>query len=335
MRPIRAATRHLALIALLPLLAVAACSGAADDPDTGSPDAGEAAGAEQRPTDGEDTDSPHGGAVVPAASLTAGLVLPLDEYRISDADQEELEAARDRLISTCMARHGQEYSPAAVTATPLDPHLYLYGVDDAEVAAEHGYMHPVDLDPATYAPAYTDDLTADQELALHGDPGIDLEFPETLEEAEEMTGPELNGVPVPITGCYGQATLTINRPDADWVDPTVIFELADEAAHHADEDERLTELLGEWSGCMAGHGHEAASPLTVHEELGLGGDISGELAVEVAVADVGCKEETDLVGRWAEIDADHQRDVIEEHSGMLAEYRAQHEERMERAREMT
>ncbi|WP_182606666.1 hypothetical protein, partial [Streptomyces alkaliphilus] len=210
---------------------------------------------------------------------------------------------------------------------------HLYGVDDPVHAAEHGYMHPIDLDPHTYAPVHAEDLTPEQELALYGDPSADpLDLPETLEEARERPGPEVGGVAVPATGCHGEATLLINRPDDGWIDPTFLMELADEAGHEADEDERVRELLADWSACMAEGGRPADSPLTVTEELGLGGDVSGEEAIAVAVLDVACKEKTDLVARWAAVDFDHQEHVIEEHSELLAEYAEQHTERMERAR---
>lgn len=330
MRTRRTAASRLAALTLLPLLVLTGCSGG--DGDGGGDGREPADGAADQEDAGaaEDAAEPPA-AVVPAASLTADLELPLDAYRISDEDQRLLEEARDRHVTECMARYGQQYTPAEHTPAAIGAHIYLYGVDDPELAAEHGYMHPIDLDPATYAPAFTDDLTPEQELALYGDPGLDLEHPETLEEAERMTGPELNGSPVPVTGCFGEATLTINRPDADWVDPTVIFQLADEAGHHADEDERVTELLADWSACMAGHGHETTSPLDVPEELGLAGDVSGEAALAVAVVDVECKIETDLINRWAAVDAEHQREVIEENSELLERYREQHEERMARA----
>ncbi|NJQ18003.1 hypothetical protein [Streptomyces bohaiensis] len=326
MRPSRPAPR-LAVLALLPLLATAACSGpgAAQPPEPAS--AADEATEPQVPGAADAVE-----AVVPAASLTADLTLPLDEYHIPTEDQRLLEEARDVLITDCMARYGLEYTPAERRAADLGTHLYLYGVDDADVAAEHGYMHPVDLDPATYAPVFPHDLTPDQELALHGDPGLDLDHPETLEEAQRMTGPELGGEPVPVTGCHGEATLTVNRPEADWVDPTVILQLADEAAHLADEDPRLETLLAEWSDCMADHGLTTDTPLEAAAQLGLGGDVSGREAREAAVVDVACKERTDLVARWAAIDADHQEAVIAEHAPMLADYREQHEERMARAR---
>ncbi|NJP66990.1 hypothetical protein [Streptomyces spiramenti] len=329
MRPSRPATR-LAALALLPLLLATACSTAGEAPTPPDPDPA---------VESDDTERSGGSdatavaeAVLPTASLTADLTLPLDAYHISAEDQRVLEEARDLLVTACMARYGQEYTPADHRAADLGTHLYLYGVDDAGIAAEHGYMHPVDLDPATYAPAFPQELTPDQELALHGDPGLDLEHPETLEEAQRMSGPELGGEPVPVTGCHGEATLTVNRPDADWVDPTVILQLADEAAHLADEDPRLDTLLADWSACMADQGWETDTPLEAAAQLGLGGDVSGTEAREAAVADVGCKEETELVTRWAAIDSDHQATVIEEHAGMLADYREQHEERMTRAR---
>lgn len=328
MRPSRPVTRRLAALALLPALAATACSGPGQS--IAQPEPAPAADAPSEP-DGAET-APAARAVLPTASLTAELTLPLDSFHISTEDQQLLEEARDALITACMARYGQEYTPAENRAADLGTHLYLYGVDDAGIAAEHGYMHPVDLDPATYAPAFPHDLTADQELALHGDPGLDLDHPETLEEAQRMTGPDLGGAPVPVTGCHGEATLTVNRPDGDWVDPTVIMQLADEAAHLADEDPRLETLLTEWSACMAEHGLVTDTPLEAAAQLGLGGDVSGSAAREAAVADVACKERTDLVPRWAAIDADHQEAVIAEHAAMLADYREQHEERMARAR---
>ncbi|MDB1087531.1 hypothetical protein PJ985_08125 [Streptomyces sp. ACA25] len=310
---------HTAASAALALILLTACSSAGST-DDGAAEDGAGSGAE----------------VTTSAGLTDGLVMPLDTYRISDEDQQILEQAREALVAACMRELGQEYTPARhPEPAGLAPYTYLYGVDDPVLAAEHGYMHPIDLDPNTYAPVHEQDLTEEQELALYGDPDLDpVDTPLTLEEAEAMAGPELDGKPVPITGCAGDATLRINNPDADWVDPTVLFQLEDDAGSHADEDERVAGYLAEWSECMAGHGYETDSPLTVQEDLGLTGDVSGEAAIEAALKDIACKEETDLVARWAAVDAEHQEEEIEEHAEMLSLFTEQHAERMAAARDL-
>ncbi|MCE7081847.1 hypothetical protein [Streptomyces sp. ST2-7A] len=318
----------LPLLLVLALGSSTACSASGAGSDGGESDT-DAAVDTADTADTADTDT-----TAPGGSPSAEAVFPLDTIGIDDADQALLEEARDAVVTSCMARHGLEYAAADRPPRPsVHRHTHLYGVDDPVHAAEHGYLHPIDLDPHTYAPVHAEELTPEQELALYGDPAVDpLDLPDTLEEARERPGPEVGGVPVPATGCHGEATLLINRPDDRWIDPTFLMELADEAGHEADADERVRDLLADWSACMADRGRPADSPLTVTEELGLAGDVSGEEAIAVALLDVACKEETDLVARWVAVDAEHQEHVIAEHTDLLAEYAEQHVERMERAR---
>ncbi|GAA1901409.1 hypothetical protein GCM10009716_09100 [Streptomyces sodiiphilus] len=316
-----------AAVALLALALITGCSGGGEKTEPEKKDSGAGApaeGGEQAAVDGP----------LAPDSLAGDLTFPMDRYRISDEDQRLLEEARNVLVKECMARYGFDHEPSEPRAEALiGPYVYLYGVDDPTLAAEHGYLHPTDLDPNAYVPVPEADLTADEELALYGDQELDgTEIPQTLEAAEAMKGPELNGERVPITGCAGDATLRINRPGEDWVDPTLIFNLENEAGMEADEDERIVEIIGDWAQCMAGHGYETNSPFGVQEDLGLSGDVSGPKAIEVAVKDVECKQEVDLIARWSAVDAEYQEEVIEEHAGILEDYTRQHEERMANAR---
>lgn len=364
MRTARTAAAATALL-LLPLAACSAQdSGGADDPSpSATPEDGAAAGS--------------------AGRLTDGMDLPLGAYRISDEDQRLLEAARDRLIVECMSRYDLEYTPPREerAGAGLGPYTWVYGADDPAHVAEHGYLHPLDLDPNTYAPPHEEELTDDQVLALYGDPEVpDVEYdpdgpvpegehgddghhpgdghehgedghgddghgeedghghahdnglPKTLEEARKLKGPKVNGRHVPYTGCHGEAQLIVNDPGEDWVDPTVIHQLENDAAREADEDERVAAVVADWSACMAERGHAADNPLTVQEDLGLESDVSGSEAIEVAVADVACKAETDLVERWSAVDAEYQEKVISEQADLLERYQKQHEQRLDAAR---
>lgn len=295
---------------------------------------------------GEDTRSDRHHETVHAADLA----FPLDRYRISDADQHTLEEARDSLITACMARYGLDHTPREPPEPDVPPHTHLYGVDDPEFAAAHGYRHPVDLDPAAYAVSTHAPYTAEQQLVLYGEPQ-DAEIthdPEggaghdaahsghhrTLADAVAPTGTEVRGIPVMTDGCHGEAVYTLNDPGPDWVDPTLIRQMENDAGLAADADSRVRDLLGAWSDCMAGHGYRATGPLTAREDLGLDGDPGGPEAVAAAVQDVACKSETGLVTRWAAVDAEYQQRLIAEHAGTLAAYTAQHRERMARARDV-
>jgi hypothetical protein len=317
-------------IALFALLT--GCSGGSDDTaaDSAGADAGQdaPAGADDGLPESDDD------SYLAHASLARDLQLPMDAYRISDEDQQILQEARNVLVVECMRRYGFEHQPAEPREEPsLAPYVYLYGVDDPGLAAEHGYLHPIDLDPRTYAPVPEADLSAEEEIALYGDQELDgRDIPATLEAAQKMTGPELNGEHVPITGCAGEATLTINRPGDDWVDPTFIFQLENDASTHADDDPRVVAITDDWAACMAEAGYEAEGPVTARDDLGLAGDVSGEEAIAAAVRDVACKTETDLVARWSVVDAEYQREEIAEYADILRDYEEQHRERMAAAR---
>ncbi|MQY13607.1 hypothetical protein SRB5_37570 [Streptomyces sp. RB5] len=276
-------------------------------------------------------------AVAVEHSLSEGLSFPVERYEISDADQRILERALDTLARRCMDRYGLDYVPAHVAkATNAGPYTYLYGVDDPVVAAEYGYMDPRGLDPAAYRPARARELTEDEQLVMYGiqeelDTG---ELPTTLEESEAMKGPVFHGKQVPVTGCMGDSQLRINRPDKGWIDPTSLGSLQEDAAQEADDDPRVKALLGEWSACMAGHGYRVKSPLTARDELKVNGDRKLKQAIRAAVQDVACKTETDLVKRWAAVDAEYQKKVIGEHRDYLRKLTEQQRETVQRAREV-
>ncbi|MEV6109429.1 hypothetical protein AB0M28_32685, partial [Streptomyces sp. NPDC051940] len=290
-------------------------------------------GADPAPPEKSASPAPAARAVTAAHSLTNGLHFPLERYEISDADQRVLEEARDRLTEKCMAGFGLDYVPVRERRPAgVGPYTYLYGVDDPVLAAEYGYADPRSLDPAVDAPARERELTADEELALYGDQSLGAdEVPVTLEQARAMKGPVLGGREVPVIGCFGEAGLLINRPGADFVHPTVLTDLAEEAAQESNADPRVKALLAEWSRCMADHGYRTADPLTAREDLGLAGDARQQAAVQAAVQDVACKKETDLVRRWAAVDAEYQKRVIAGKRAMLELFAKQHEERMARA----
>ena len=170
--------------------------------------------------------------------------LPLDEYRVNQANLALYSAANDLLVRRCMARFGFELSVEPRTdiptaGPPLTEHERRYGLADALSAARYGYH----LDPALLEQPST---------------------PTSSHEAGKMAAAfdsvalgsvrRHDGQTVPDGGCLGEA----KRKLRNGVPPGAEF-LAERLVSDAYEamltDSRVVAASAAWSLCMKGLGH--------------------------------------------------------------------------------
>ena len=222
---------------------------------------------------------------VPVSGLARGMILPLEAYEEPLPEYAVILRARLALESSCMSGYGFSFAPKAdIDSISYDASNMerRYGLSDPAEAAAYGYSVPAS------APGPPDPVLSQQESRV-------------LTGAATVGGPPspapgtYGGKAVPPGGCVGQADRQLGDP------PDIV--LADQL-----DQRSLTESLalpgvsaaiGRWSDCMRRNGYAAASPLTASLLTRQAGASPGD-AVDrkIAVADVVCKESTNLTGIW-------------------------------------
>lgn len=135
------------------------------------------------------------------------------------------------------------------------------------------------------------------------------------------------------TGCLEEAAgdITAGVPDMD-------YDLLNSYIHASFEASQRTppvvEAFSAWSACMADRGLDYPTPTeaSADERWTQGeGDPSTE-EIEVATADVACKEDASVVEVWGEAEAATQEGLIEEHPEDFSLFAQVREVRLETAR---
>jgi hypothetical protein len=231
---------------------------------------------------------------------------PLDV--LVDADSERaLFEARQILLRDCMVDAGFEYS---IPEYIPDPQYPRYGLQDAETAAEFGY-------------AWLDNIG----LSNEGDPNA--EFAKTAGWEEAFFGdfdaryqvPDDNSIVLrPGVGCIWESDLVLygESPVDHYTLTMAVSGVRGEAAERFMTDSRTGTVAGEWSACMEDAGFDAVAPWEA-ASLRTDADPDGKSA---AVADVGCKEQTDLVARFAEIESLIQAELMAKNADLIQDWLA-------------
>lgn len=282
----------------------------------------------------------------PWASVPGGTNGPLDEVLgwahgadLSPQDQAdgEIEKMRDReqVVADCMAAQGFEYTPelpepdslvVSDGPPPGSPEFlrsYGYGVWQEHVPRPGG----VSWNSGEGAQENRDRVDAMSQaereaylIAMHGD----------VTFIDENTWSSDDSA----TGCWDEGDALSNpRPQEEAAE--AIYQAAWEYMMAVPENSALDGLHAEWAACMRDEGWAYASPtaaaqhfrdtLQEQERTGLYRDqwpedlvtdmVEEELAV--ANADLACREKTDYVARYNEIDENLQAEYVEDHQGDL------------------
>ncbi|WP_165986716.1 hypothetical protein [Streptomyces sp. YIM 98790] len=236
--------------------------------------------------------------------LVKGLVLPLEYYMVAHPDRVATETVYRNAVEDCMAGFGfrmpavqRGSAPPSVNAANMERR---YGISDPEAAARHGYRQP----SAQAERPPSDGLPGGEAAAL------------VLDGAPDGDSAEHDGVRIPEGGCAGEAERRVGR-----VDDFLASQLSMRSMAESDADPGVRKAQGEWSACMAEKGYAVAHP---HEASGLLPRLTDrptEEEITLALADIGCKESTNLVQRWFRVEVELQNTYIEENFTALEETR--------------
>lgn len=293
----RAAARSLASVAALAALG-------------GSAAAGQPAG-----TTGKLAGAP---PVAPAVSTpivtgTADLTLPVLDYLLTDDDLRLLDEAHAAALGRCFDRFGvaPPRLPSLAPSAPVTHTERRYGLADPVLAAASGY-HLGGEDADGKPPM---ELTADQELVLFGSP---------------QPGATAGGRPIPAGGgCADEALAAVG---GDLGNPEAAQRVDVRSVTLATKDPRVRDAFAAWSACMAARGHDYAMPWDPPNDPRFTGPSPGAGETAVAVDDVVCKNETNVVGVWHAVDAALQTVMIGRDPAVFAGVAAERADRLDRAR---
>ncbi len=241
---------------------------------------------------------------IPSIRSGADIALPIDEYQVSAKDQNLILHAEHEAMVSCMARFGLDWDvPVQEVGTDGFAYDRLFGVSNLEEVKSHGYHAPesggsVNADGSMSDPikdANTVPLTEEQDAVSSG--------------LSELT--EVNGEKIPNGGCIAEARSKVGTQD----DP--VLELSEATigygAMQADKDPRVLKGFARWSGCMAESGYSYATPWDSNDDPSWSTAEATAKEIAVAVADVRCQQESNLLGLRVAVAAAWQREYMQAH----------------------
>lgn len=257
-------------------------------------------------------------SAVPILESVAGLTLPTEAYRPTANQRNTIAKAVSAKLAECMSQFGFVWALGAADLPAPNQVDRLYGVADLAIAEQFGYHLPSTDNGRPNVPRPNPSLSPTQLLVLTGSTS-------GIAPAGSAKSPgSYRGKPIPAGGCSAQAHRDVL--DADDIDPT---RLADTITvgmwEKSKADPRVTAVVAEWSACMKESGYAYASPLDA------GGDhpewrkapTPGQAEVRAAVADVKCKQSTNLIGIWFTLESGYEQEAIQLHLDALNRIRQQ------------
>jgi hypothetical protein len=228
------------------------------------------------------------------------IVLPFDTYRLTEAEEAVVNRALLVLVTRCMRDHGFSVItiPPAVVGGPsgVPRNSRRYGVTDADTIRRFGYHLPRDPaadDRAAHLDKWIAGLNEQESAALYGTD----DRPGCRERAPAM--------------------LTGGVPDAD---VGRFASLRSDGLERSREDPRVLAAIRDWRACMRREGLDYADPYEAvgDERWNLDSPAISDREIEVATADVRCKNQTRLVRIWVTVESEIQRKQIRRNAAMFA-----------------
>jgi len=297
---IRRATTVCAVAGILGMLSSACVSSAtsqagARTPASGGASAAAAPGSVTGPTPD----------AVPGSGLAKGLVLPLEAYMENYSQDAAITRAKQQLEVACMARYGFSYSPPPAAAPPPnydDANMARrYGISDPDEAATYGYHLPQQSAPPSAVPMSSTEMTV---------------FMGTSDPSSGATPQPkpYDGKTVPVGGCLGESTRKLGAT----LDTSLSARLNEDSLTQSEAEPQVQSALRAWSSCMKSKGYAVDTPYNAANLAPTSKQPAPDTKeLAVAVADVACKTQTDLVGTWYRAESAVQRQQIEQNQSAL------------------
>lgn len=102
-------------------------------------------------------------------------------------------------------------------------------------------------------------------------------------------------------------------------DPIIVAQLSGDSLMQSMKDGEVLKVLAAWSTCMDGKGHAGlADPYKAMDQGVTNNGKPSQESIALAVDDMDCKEQTDLVKIWSDVDSAIQDKQIAENKSQLA-----------------
>ena len=246
--------------------------------------------------------SPKSSATVenfPPTELVQSLHLPFDAYTLSLAELYTLENAQDWLTRECMTARRYDWKVIERPTKLKDlRNRRRYGVVEMEIARQYGYHVPAGL----ITPLAVDQTSDRRDDSL------------TEQQKETAYGEG---------GCAREAVTRL-RPKAD-PDLGLLQRLDRGSLADSQKDSQVAAAMRSWQACVRRLGFDYRDPFAAMSDARWWADASAPASsqeIAVAVADVGCKEQTGLVTAWHAAEARVQAEAIRTHPDEFQELRA-------------
>lgn len=259
-------------------------------------------------------------AGAPTNGLVKGMRLPLEKFMLSYADEMLIQEARDRAEISCMQRLGfpgwktetiGSNPPQSSNASNMHRR---YGLSDASQAAQYGYRVPGDS-RRNGAPDIADQETPEAAVALTG------------KSSTGETRSQLKGKALPEDGCMGEVRQKVGNSNMDLVE-----ELSIKSFEQSQRSPEVQEATTRWSTCMKGKGYSVDSIWDAGELIDPTKGSSDVDATHLAVSEVECKEQTNLIDVWFTTEKAVQEQLIKVHSADLLQASSKNGDVIQQAR---
>lgn len=269
------------------------------------------------------------GTGAPVAPANAGWATTkptvLHGYFLTPEEFVTVSQAGRIVTARCMERFGFDYpvpdfatAVQRMQASETESDSRLYGITDRAVAAEYGYAPPPSP-PAAAGEGPETESAAYQKVLFAG------RLPGTYRGRTPTSIGQIDGVQVPPGGCVGQATFEISGT-YDGLGTQLGRQLWIQSNQRARSDPEYRAATADWAACLRNKGYRVTDPLNDDGDIerltaDLGERPPSREEIALALADIDCKEKTDLVRRQNTIDLRYAEDTLEEHQLVLDEER--------------
>ncbi len=269
---------------------------------------------------------------VPTSGLAKNLTLPLEAYMASYEDQVTVEQAASDLQQSCMKDYGIDLTlpKAGANPPPSDNDANIerrYGISDRAEAEKYGYELPPALREHTEQTMRDLSGVEVEVLTGHTKP----EAPAAAEAGQPVAAPaqgvkparaEYHGKALKRGGCIGWSKDRLGVKEAD---PVIVAQLAGDSLTQSMKDEKVVKATAAWSSCMAGKGHAGlADPYKAMDQGVTPDGEPTEESIALAVDDIDCKQQTDLVKIWFGVESAIQTRQIADNQDQLTAIKQQH-----------
>ncbi len=267
---------------------------------------------------------------VSTVTSSSAVRLPLSRGGVSRDDMRALGAAAMRLTAQCATRFGVKYTGPLETEVPMDwGDGRRFGIVSLDDARRYGYMAPDQAQAAgkprandKYGPNAWNPNAA--ELAV-----VSGQHTDGSPIPASQLPKDSSGAPLPAGGCseWADRDLAGGKPlELGFTDSW-----AGDANKQAESDSRVKAAWSDWSACMTQAGFKYDTPWKASDGFGERTTPS-QREITTAVADVTCRQRTNLVGRWMAVEAAYQERQIAAHEGEYHEYRQMIDTALSRAK---